>query len=208
MSDKPLSMQEANTNPEDKFFHEPDPLAIEGGEYIPEMEKDIVLLVGAGDTAQEVARLARYAGFAVDVIDTRDAYATFERFPTARQVLLCQSYADIEKRCSITSNHYLVVATKDVESDLAALRHVLHSKARYIGVQGDEQRKEQIFAALRSDGTPAAELACICCPIGLPIGARNPAEMGIAIIAELIAARAGCLAGPRSGSRSIKKARK
>ena len=36
-------------------------------------------------------------------------------------------------------------------------------------------------------------LACVRCPIGLPIGAQTPHELGIAIAAELIAARAGCL---------------
>ncbi len=205
MSDKPLSMQE-DSKPEDKFFHEPDPLAIEGDEYVPALgaEKDVILLIGAGDIAQEIARLARYAGFVVDVLDVRDDYATFERFPTARQVTLCKSYSDIENRYTITSHHYLVVATQNIENDLTVLRTVLNSKARYIGVQASEHKKEQIFSSLRKEGTPAAEIACICCPIGLPIGASRPAEVGIAIIAELIAARSGCLAGPRSGKKSRK----
>ncbi len=200
-SDKPLSLKPEDTH-EDKFYHEPDPLAIEGGEFVPDhMEKDVILLIGAGDTAQEIARLARYAGFVVDVLDIRDDYATFERFPTARQVTLCKSFAEIESRYTITANHFLVVATQNVELDLMVLRHVLHSNARYIGVQGTEQKKDQLFKSLRQDGIPAAELACICCPVGLPIGATNPAEIGIAIVAELIAARSGCLAGPRSGKK-------
>ncbi len=208
MSDKPLSLQPEDENPQqDSFFVDVEPIAIEGGEYSPmlELEKDIILLIGAGDTAQEVARLARYAGFIVDVLDVRDEFVTFERFPTARQVLLLKSFADIEKRYNITSRHYLVIATHHLDSDLDVLHNTLHSKARYIGVQGDEIKKEKLFAALRKEGTPAAELACICCPIGLPIGAIRPAEVGIAIIAELIAARSGCLTGPRSGKKHPKR---
>ncbi len=181
--------------------------AIAGDEFFPlqEMEKHVVLLVGAGDIAQEVSRLGSYAGFIVDVLDTSRDLARPERFPAARQAIWCERYADIVKRYNIGPRHYIVVTTQSLESDLEVLRSVLHSSARYIGVHGDENKQEALFSVLRKDGVPAAELACICCPVGVPIGALHPSEIAISIIAELIAARSGCLTAPRSKKKSIRK---
>ncbi len=200
-------MDTENNDTDDHFWGDDDPLAIAGGEFLPqqEMEKHVVLLVGAGEIAQEISRLASYAGFIVDVVDTRIEFAKPERFPAARQAIYCQSYADLEKRYSIGPRHYIVIATHSFDTDLEVLRHILHSSARYIGVRGDENKQEHLFATLRKEGIPAAELACICCPIGVPIGAEHPAEVGISIIAELIAARSGCLTAPRAKKQRPRK---
>ncbi len=200
-------MDNTDNDADDHFWGDEDPLAIAGGEFLPEqeMEKHVVLLIGAGEIAQEISRLGSYAGFIIDVVDSRIEYARPERFPAARQAIHCHDYAELEKRYSIGARHYVVIATHNFDTDLEVLRHIVHSSARYIGVHGDERKQEQIFAALRKDGIPAAELACICCPIGVPIGAEHPAEIGISIIAELIAARAGCLTAPRAKKKPVKR---
>ncbi len=204
---KTLSMDAKDNEVDDNFWDDEHPLALGGGEFLPEqeLEKHVVLLVGAGEIAQEISRLGSYAGFTVDVVDNRIEYAKPERFPAARQTIHCSNYADLEKRYDIGPRHYIVIATHSFDLDLEVLRYILHSKARYIGVHGDEQKQEKLFAILRKEGMPAAELACICCPIGVPIGAVHPAEIGIAIIAELIAARSGCLTAPRAKKKVAKK---
>lgn len=163
----------------------------------PEVEPEhIVLLCGGGHMAQEVALQARHAGFAVDVVDERAEYVTEERFPMARRLLHCRHYADIETVYPLDNRHYVVILTHSYETDMDVLLRSLHSPARYIGVAGSERKKENIFSALRESGIPDSELACVRCPIGLHIGAESTEEMGIAITAELIAARAGCLQRP------------
>ena len=164
----------------------------------PQPEPDhIVLLFGGGHMAQEVARQAHRAGFAVDVLDTREEYAAAERFPQARRVLLCEDYAELDSVCVLDARHYVVILTHSYETDMTVLLHSLDSPARYIGVAGSPRKKESLFTQLRERGLPDAELACVRCPIGLDIGAESVEEMGIAITAELIAARAGCLPRPR-----------
>lgn len=181
----------------------PPPEEAEEAPAVPEPEPDhLVLLCGGGHMAQEVARQARHAGFAVDVVDVREEYATAERFPTARRVVLCEDYAELDKDYPLDSRHYVVILTHSYETDMAVLLHSLHSPARYIGVVGSERKKENLFAQLRERNIPDAELACVHCPMGLGIGAESVEEMGIAITAELIAARAGCLPRPRPPRRS------
>lgn len=185
--------------------HGEDAVAEAAARAVPEPEPDhIVLLCGGGHMAQEVARQALHAGFAVDVIDTREDYASEERFPQARRVVLCTDYAVLDEEYTLDNRHYVVILTHSYETDLEVLLHSLHSPARYIGVAGSERKKENIFAELRERGIPDAELACVRCPIGFAIGAESTEEMGIAIAAELIAARAGCLTRPRRPRRAVR----
>ena len=89
--------------------------------------------------------------------------------------------------------HYVVILTHSHAHDLAALAQALHSHAFYIGMLGGKAKRNALFAALREQGVPDAELACIRCPVGLPIGAESPRELAVSIVAELLAARAGVL---------------
>ena len=73
------------------------------------------------------------------------------------------------------------------------LAQALTSHARYIGMIGSKAKKAQVYAALRAQGVPDAELAAVCCPIGLPVAAETPQQIAVAIVAELLAVQAGTL---------------
>ncbi|MBR6976230.1 MAG: XdhC family protein, partial [Ottowia sp.] len=160
----------------------------------------VVVIFGAGRVAQEVARQAAHVGFAVDVLTARPEEAA-GCFPTARRVVACPDFARATAIYPIDARHYAVILTRSHEADLALLRLLLATPARYLGVMGAESEKEALFADLRAAGCPAAELACVRCPIGVPVGAQSPEELGIAIAAELVAARSGNLRPNRSGKR-------
>lgn len=160
----------------------------------------VVVVFGAGRVAQEVARQAAHVGFAVDVLTVYPEEAA-GRFPTARRVIACPDPARVTAIYPIDARHYAVVLTRSPETDLALLRLLLATPARYLGVMGTESEKEALFANLRAAGCPAAELACVRCPIGVPVGAQSPEELGIAIAAELVAARSGNLRPNRPGKR-------
>ena len=190
-----LSLDPPAASPEDEMANADLPA-------VPLPEPDhLVLICGGGHVAQEVTRLAVHAGFAVDVLDTRPEYATRERFPEARRVEVCSDYALLDQEYPLEARHYAVILTHSYESDLAVLRLCLESPVRYIGVAASERKKEGLFAQLREEDVPDAELASVRCPIGLAIGAESAEELGIAIAAELIAARAGCLPRPRQAKR-------
>ncbi len=154
---------------------------------------EYVLLIGAGHLSREVAHLAHYAGFIVDVMDMRKDYVQETRFPHARRTMHCPNYANISEVYEIGARHFIVILSHTYETDLLTLSHLVHSEARYIGLAGTARKQEQLFAELRKTGIPDTELACVSCPIGVDIGAESPQEMAISIVAELVAARAGRL---------------
>ena len=69
----------------------------------------------------------------------------------------------------------------------------IESHAFYIGVWASPEERGDLFAKLKEMGVPDAELAPVCCPIGLSVYAENPVQASVAVVAELLAARAGTL---------------
>jgi xanthine dehydrogenase accessory factor len=81
------------------------------------------------------------------------------------------------------------------------LEVALRTKAGYVGAMGSRTTTEEREAKLRTAGVTDAELARLHAPIGLPIGARTPEEVAVAIAAELVAVtRRGT---DRAGSREL-----
>ncbi len=111
----------------------------------------------------------------------------------ARAAYVVEEFADLEARCGIGPQHYMVIATRGHSHDLDVLTQALRTKARYIGVFGSRKRREELYASLREQEVPNAELACVRCPIGIAIGADTPEEIAVSVVAELVAARSGRL---------------
>ena len=88
---------------------------------------------------------------------------------------------------SLDSYSSLVVLTHDPKFDVPALAYALHSQARYIGAQGSRVTHEGRKQKLKQQGFGDADLARIRSPIGLDIGSRTPAELAVAILAEVLA---------------------
>lgn len=150
------------------------------------------LIVGAGEIAIALARLARTAGMRVIVVDGRDRFATRERFPDADDVRVGMPSEIIAQRV-VGDNDAVVLIAHDYKYELPVLREVLRRPAAYIGLLGSRKRGAAVRQMLTDEGFTGDELSRIRSPIGLDIGAKTPAEIAVAILAEIIAARAGKL---------------
>ena len=71
------------------------------------------------------------------------------------------------------------------------LTQVLRSGAKYLGCIGSRKKLALCRDKLLSDGFTQEEYARLHAPIGLAIGAETPAEIAVAVAAEMIAVRAG-----------------
>ena len=89
------------------------------------------------------------------------------------------------------ADSYVVLITTDHVSDEAALRHVITSPVRYIGLIGSRHKCQTILDHLRADGYTDDQLARVYAPIGLDLGGTTPQEIAVAILAEIIAVRRG-----------------
>ncbi len=75
----------------------------------------------------------------------------------------------------------------DYETDFKNMRNLLKTNIKYIGMLGPKKRTDKMFLKLLEDGNPVSDknLARIATPVGLDIGATNPEEIAISIIAEI-----------------------
>jgi xanthine dehydrogenase accessory factor len=149
-----------------------------------------LFVYGATDTAEALSRAAKLLGWSAIVADARASFATSERIPSADELLLLwpdDALAHVEPDLGTA----VVVLTHDDKFDLPMIRGALASDAFYVGWIGSHRNQERRRGLLREDGVTDDELARICGPTGLDIGANTPAETAISILAEIIAARGG-----------------
>jgi xanthine dehydrogenase accessory factor len=142
-----------------------------------------LVIVGAVHIAQPLSRMAQLTGYGVRVIDPRTAFATAERFPG---VALSHDWPDEALAKAPLGRRSAVVAlTHDPKVDDPALSAALHSKCFYIGALGSKKTHAARRERLAQHDFAERQIARIHGPIGLPIGARSPAEIAIAILAEI-----------------------
>ncbi len=156
----------------------------------PFVPNPVLLIAGAGHIAAPLAALAQLMNFSVSVTDDRASFASRERFPTAKQLLV----GDIEsilKDYPITPRTHVVLVTRAHAHDVQGLRAIIDSPAAYIGMIGSQRRVWAVFKLLHEEGVPARKLARVRAPIGLDLGGGTPEEIALCIMAEIIMLRHG-----------------
>jgi xanthine dehydrogenase accessory factor len=151
-----------------------------------------LFVCGAGHIAEATAGLAQTAGFRVSVVDEREELITDARFPGAERVTL-DALAWL-KREALHARDWLLIATHDHRLDEQLLEAALATAVGYIGLVGSRRKVLRIVERVSAKrGT--LELARVYGPVGLALGAVEPGEIGISIVAELVALRRGAPAG-------------
>jgi xanthine dehydrogenase accessory factor len=145
-----------------------------------------LVVYGAGDDARPTVTFAAAAGFRVFVADHRPAYLTAERFPEAQRLFLVRPEDEAAAAVPADADTYAVVKTHSLARDTAWVSRLLGTETRYVGILGPRKRLEKIHAALKI--APAGR---VFGPVGLDLGADGPEQVGLAIVAELLAVRAG-----------------
>jgi xanthine dehydrogenase accessory factor len=150
-----------------------------------------LLIAGAGHLAEPLAVLGAMCDFHVAVLDDRPQYANPARFPSAHEVL-AEPFTDALRRYPLDADTYIVLVTRGHAHDVACLVEVLDRPHAYIGMVGSRRRVQAVWELLeREKGIQRERLGQVFAPIGLDIGAENPAEIAVAIMAEIILVRRG-----------------
>jgi xanthine dehydrogenase accessory factor len=151
----------------------------------PYMPPHTVFVVGAGHVGRAVVDLAHWLGYRTVAVDDRADRLTPEEMPLA-DVRLPGSVADALAAHEITPDTSMIVVSRDVELDVAAIPLVLDTPARYIGVMGSERRWLTARRLLVEQGVAEEDLARIHTPVGIEIGAETVEEIAVSIMAEVI----------------------
>jgi xanthine dehydrogenase accessory factor len=151
-----------------------------------------LVVVGAGHIAQPLSRIGALLGFRVTVVDDRPDFARRDRFPDADKVGVAD-FSDPFAGIPIGPRSYVVLVTRGHRYDFDCVRALARAGAEpaYVGMIGSRRRVRAAFEQLAAEGFDEARLARIHAPIGLDIGAETPAEIAVAIAAEMILATHG-----------------
>ncbi|MBC2778069.1 XdhC family protein [Parasphingopyxis marina] len=145
-----------------------------------------LLIVGAVQIAQHLARIAREIDVAPTVIDPRARFLTAERFPDTP---LDDRWPDEAIAAhKIDSAAAIVTLSHDPKIDDAGLIAALATPAAYIAALGSQKSHAARIKRLREAGISEENLARMDAPAGLPIGAMGPAEIALSIAAGMVAA--------------------
>jgi xanthine dehydrogenase accessory factor len=141
------------------------------------------IIVGAVHIAQPLARMASLAGYVVTVVDPRTAFASDARFPDVG--LLTDWPDEALEKLKPNRRTAIVTLTHDPKLDDPALAAAVRSDAFYVGALGSKKTHAARLKRLMAQGLGEAELQRIHGPVGLDIGAISPAEIAVAILAQM-----------------------
>lgn len=149
-----------------------------------------MVVFGAIDFSAALARAASEIGYAVTIVDARQAFASSPRFAEHAEVVISwpREYLAGE---TLGPRDAILVFTHDPKFDEPALIAALETEAGYIGALGSRHTHADRSQRLRAAGISQADLERIASPCGLDVGARTPAETAVAVLAEMLALRAG-----------------
>ncbi len=145
-----------------------------------------LVVIGAVHISQALAPMARIAGLDVEIIDPRTAFATPERFPDTP--LHAEWPETVLQTRPLDAYSAVAAVTHDPKIDDFPLKAALDAGCFYVGALGSRRTHATRLSRLAALGVSEDRLATIRAPIGLDIGASSPAEIAVAVLAEVIGA--------------------
>jgi xanthine dehydrogenase accessory factor len=113
---------------------------------------------------------------------------TRERFPRADELHAAWP-GDVLDAARLHEGCHVAVLAHDLKIEIPALQRALRSRARYVGALGSRKTHAKRVEKLLEAGLSSEEIARIHAPIGLDLGAERPAEIALAILAQMLATR-------------------
>lgn len=147
-----------------------------------------LLIVGGGHCGRALARAAALLDrFRITLADERpESEATTDDLPdTVTRLHTTEHYEELP--ALVGPDTYVVLVSQGAVTDERALRQVIRSDVRYLGMMGSRKKVRTVLDHLRADGIDETLLARVNAPIGLEIGADTPAEIAVSILAQIIA---------------------
>ena len=147
-------------------------------------------IFGAGHIGAALAVLAKMLDFQVTVIDNRPEYASEERIPQADRIIAADYQTALQK-LDFNEQTFVVIVTYRHLHDQEILEYCIRQPFKYLGMIGSKSKVAKAFKMLREKQVPEERIKRIHAPIGVDIGAETPAEIAVAIAAEMIALKRG-----------------
>ena len=156
-----------------------------------------MVVVGAGHIAIPLARMGAMLGMRVEVLDDRPEFASAGRFPDASAVRVID-FRDPFADTPLGPSDHVILVTRGHSFDYECLVRLLRMAAppAYIGMIGSRRRVRATHEQLAREGFAPAEMKRVRAPVGLDLGGQTPAEIAVAVVAEIILFHAGGTGAP------------
>ncbi len=148
-----------------------------------------LVVIGAGQLSKYVASMACALDYHVIVCDPRSEYA--DEWHVAGTELSREMPDDLIVQRQLDSHSAVLTLTHDPKLDDMALLEALKSPAFYIGAIGSRVNNARRRERLSLFDLSSAEIERLHGPVGMHLGARTPAEIAVAILAEMTAIKNG-----------------
>jgi xanthine dehydrogenase accessory factor len=146
-----------------------------------------IVIAGGGHVALAIARQAAMLDFDVTIVEDRPEFADPARFPNA--TILEGDVPALLEQIEYAWNSFIVIATRGHKLDADCMRAAVRTQARYVGLLGSRRKTVLIDQMLRAEGVSEDRLAAVHAPVGLDLGGRTPAEIAMAVMAQITAIR-------------------
>jgi xanthine dehydrogenase accessory factor len=143
-----------------------------------------LLIIGANQTAQVLASVAATLDFHVTVCDPREEF--HGDWNLSQATLLTSMPDDAVLEIGTDERTAIVAVTHDPKLDDMALLEALKSPAFYVGALGSRANQQKRRERLRLFDLDESQIERLHGPVGLRIASKTPAEIAVAIAAELI----------------------
>jgi xanthine dehydrogenase accessory factor len=166
-----------------------------------------LVILGAGHVGRTLAKLARFTGFRVTVVDDRAEFANQENIPDAHD-LIVHEFERAFEQVPVENGTFIVVATRGHNHDLDAVKAALRTPAFYIGLLGSKRKRALLRQSLADGGFSPTDIERVIIPVGMEIDSVTPEEIAVSIMAQIIQKRRdhgasrGC---PASCGRSVQE---
>lgn len=160
-----------------------------------------LFVVGACDIGRHLAGMATALDFVVTVCDPREEYRASWDVPG--HPVVADMPDDAVTAWQPDARSAIVTVSHDPKIDDLALISALASPAYYVAAVGSGATSARRRERLAMFDLAPDQIDRLHAPAGLPIGSRTPGEIGLSILAEMVAERGRNLASPpRAACRS------
>jgi xanthine dehydrogenase accessory factor len=148
--------------------------------------KSRLIIIGAAHVSLDLIRLAHMHHFETIVIDPRGIFTNDNRFNIKPDQMYKEWPAEVLPSLRLDSDTYVVVLTHDPKIDDQALQIVLALEVAYVGALGSRKTHVKRTVRLKEAGLSDEQIERIHGPVGVNINARQPAEIALSIMAQII----------------------
>ncbi|MEW8973263.1 MAG: XdhC/CoxI family protein [Tissierellaceae bacterium] len=144
-----------------------------------------IVVCGAGHISISIIKMCNLLELPVTVIDDRVSFVN-NALRAGADRAICEPFEQALSNINGDKGTFFIIVTRGHRYDQICLQNIIEKENAYIGMIGSRVRVRKVLDYLQEKGISREKLDRVYTPIGLNIGAETPAEIAVAIMAEII----------------------